>query len=159
TDDRPAKGAALARELGTRLIALRGRTHPEMLSVKEATARLRDIPGRPVVAADVADNPGGGFPGDNTDVLRKLLALGVQDVAFAILWAPMAVSIARAAGPGARLALRVGGKMGVLSGQPLDLDVTVTAVTGDLVQRYWGVESSLGPSAALRVGGIDIVIV
>jgi microcystin degradation protein MlrC len=159
TDDRPAEGAALARELGGRLIALRGRTHPEMLSVAEAVGRLRDIPGRPVVAADVADNPGGGFPGDNTDVLRDLLALGVQDAAFAILWDPMAVSIARAAGPGARLAMRVGGKMGVLSGQPLDLDVTVTAVTGDLVQRYWGVESSLGPSAALRVGGIDVVIV
>ncbi len=159
TDDRPAEGAELARELGSRWIALRGRTHPEMLSVTEAVARLRDIPGRPVVVADVADNPGGGFPGDNTEVLRGLLDLGVQDAAFAILWDPIAVSIARAAGPGARLTMRVGGKMGVLSGQPLDLDVTVTAVTDDLYQRHWGVGSSLGPAAALRAGGVDVVIV
>jgi microcystin degradation protein MlrC len=158
TDDRPVQGAALARELGLRWIALRGRTHPEFLSVEQAVARLADISGRPVVLTDVADNPGGGFPGDSTLVLQGLLDLGVGDAALAAIWDPIAVSIARAAGPGARLPMRVGGKMGVLSAKPLDLDVTVTAVTDDLYQRYAGVGASLGPAAALRVGDIDVVI-
>src|SRR5262249_56130001 len=39
TDDRPAEGAALARELGARLIALRGRTHPQMLRVRQPLTR------------------------------------------------------------------------------------------------------------------------
>jgi len=158
TDDRPAEGAALARDLGLRWIALRGRTHPKFLTVAEAVARLRELPDQPVVMADVADNPGGGFPGDSTLVLKGLLDLGVRDAAFATIWDPMAVSIARAAGPGARLTMRVGGKMGVLSADPLDLDVTVTAVTDDLYQRYAGVGASLGPAAALHVRGLDVVI-
>jgi microcystin degradation protein MlrC len=158
TDDRPAEGAALARELGRRWIGLRGKTHPEFASTAGAVQQLAGIPGRPVVAADVADNPGGGFPGDSTLVLRELLALGVQDAAFATIWDPIAVQVAHAAGPGMRLAMRIGGKMGVLSSDPLDVDVTVTAVTDDLYQRYAGVGSSLGPAAAVRAGGIDVVL-
>ena len=158
TDARPTEGARLAERLGLRWIALRGRTHPPMLTVAEAVARARQVPGRPVVAADVADNPGGGFPGDSTVVLRALVELGVTDCAFATIWDPVAVTFARAAGPGGRLRMRIGGKAGVLSGDPLDLDVTVAAVTDDLYQRYAGVGSSLGPAARVTAGGIDIVL-
>jgi microcystin degradation protein MlrC len=158
TDARPADGTRVARDLGLRWIALRGRTHPPMLTVAEAVERARCVAGRPVVAADVADNPGGGFPGDSTVVLRALVALGVSDCAFATLWDPIAVTFARAAGPGARLRMRIGGKAGILSGDPLDLDVTVAAVTDDLYQRYAGVGSSLGPAARVTVGGLDIIL-
>ncbi|HEV8310548.1 MAG TPA: M81 family metallopeptidase [Methylomirabilota bacterium] len=158
TDDRPDEGATLARELGLQWIALRGRTHPEMLTVARAVDRARRVAGRPVVMADVADNPGGGFAGDSTVVLRELRDLGVTDAAFATIWDPIAVSLARAAGPGARLTMRIGGKTGVLSGDPLDLEVTVTAVTDDLYQRYAGVGSSLGPAAALSTGGLEVIV-
>jgi len=158
TDARPAEGAALARDLGLRWIGLRGRTHPPMLTVAQAVERAASVPGRPVVAADVADNPGGGFPGDSTVVLRTLVSLGVRDAAFATIWDPMAVSFARAAGPGARLRLRIGGKAGILSGDPLDLDAAVAAVTDDLYQRYAGVGSSLGPAARVTVGGLDVIL-
>jgi microcystin degradation protein MlrC len=158
TDARPAEGARLAETLGLRWIALRGQTHPPMLTVAEAVERARRGPGRPVVAADVADNPGGGFPGDSTVVLRALVELGVTDCAFATIWDPIAVTFARAAGPGARLRMRIGGKAGVLSGNPLDVDVTVAAVTDDLYQRYAGVGSSLGPAARVTAGGLDIIL-
>lgn len=159
TDARPAEGARLAETLGLRWIALRGRTHPPMLTVAEAVERARRVSGRPVVAADVADNPGGGFPGDSTVVLRGLVELGVSDCAFATVWDPVAVTFARAAGPGTRLRMRIGGKAGLLSGDPLDLEVTVAAVTDDLYQRYAGVGSSLGPAARVTTaGGLDIVL-
>jgi microcystin degradation protein MlrC len=54
--------------------------------------------------------------------------------------------------------LRIGGKAGVLSGDPLDLDVTVAAVTDDLYQRYAGVGGSLGPAARVTAGGLDIIL-
>ena len=54
--------------------------------------------------------------------------------------------------------MRIGGKAGVLSGDPLDLDVTVAAVTDDLYQRYAGVGNSLGPSARVTAGGIGIIL-
>ena len=77
---------AVAESLGLRWIGLRGRTHPPMLTVAEAVERAARVPGRPVVAADVADNPGGGFPGDGTVVLAELVARGVTDCAFATIW-------------------------------------------------------------------------
>ena len=67
---------------------------------RRPSSRPAAWPGRPVVAADVADNPGGGFPGDSTVVLRALVELGVTDCAFATIWDPIAVTFARAAGPG-----------------------------------------------------------
>ena len=91
-------------------------------------------------------------------VLRALVELGVTDCAFATIWDPIAVTFARAAGPGARLRMRIGGKAGILSGDPLDVDVTVAAVTDDLYQRYAGVGNSLGPAARVTAGGIDIVL-
>ena len=129
-----------------------------MLTVAQAVEQAHRAPGRPVVAADVADNPGGGFPGDSTVVLRALVELGVTDCAFATIWDPIAVTFARAAGPGARLRMRIGGKAGILSGDPLDLDVTVAAVTDDLYQRYAGVGNSLGPAARVTAGGLDIIL-
>ena len=136
----------------------RGRTHPPMLTVAQAVEQARRVPGRPVVAADVADNPGGGFPGDSTVGRRALVELGVTDCAFATIWDPIAVTFARAAGPGARLRMRIGGKAGILSGDPLDLDVIVAEVTDDLYQRYAGVSNSLGPAARVTVGGLDIIL-
>jgi microcystin degradation protein MlrC len=129
-----------------------------MLTVAQAVEQAHRAPGRPVVAADVADNPGGGFPGDSTVVLRALVELGVTDCAFATIWDPIAVTFARAAGPGGRLRMRIGGKAGILSGDPLDLDVTVAAVTDDLYQRYAGVGSSLGPAARVTAGGLHIIL-
>ena len=158
TDARPAEGARLAERLGLRWIALRGRTHPPDADGGGGGRARPPAPGRPVVAADVADNPGGGFPGDSTVVLRALVELGVTDCAFATIWDPVAVTFARAAGPGGRLRMRIGGKAGVLSGDPLDLDVTVAAVTDDLYQRYAGVGNSLGPAARVTAGGIDIIL-
>jgi microcystin degradation protein MlrC len=54
-----------------------------------------------VVLADRADNAGGGAAGDSTFVLDELLRRGLQDVALALLWDPIAVDHCHAAGVGA----------------------------------------------------------
>ena len=46
-----------------------------MLTVAEAVARAHQAPGRPVVAADVTDDPAGGFRGTHV-VLRALVEPG-----------------------------------------------------------------------------------
>ena len=63
-----------------------------------------------MVCADVWDNPGGGVAGDGTIILRELLASGIRRVGVATIWDPVAVTFARAAGAGAEIALRIGGK-------------------------------------------------
>ena len=74
--------------------------------------------GKPVVIADVWDNPGGGVAGDGTLILRRMMERGFDNFAVATIWDPIAVSFCRAAGEGARLQLRFGGKCGPAGGAP-----------------------------------------
>ncbi|HEY8880647.1 MAG TPA: MlrC C-terminal domain-containing protein, partial [Roseateles sp.] len=61
---------------------------------------------------------------------------------------------------GARLPLRIGGKVGPMSGDPVDLEVEVLACREDARQRSLtpGGTDPLGPSVAVRANGIDIVL-
>lgn len=130
----------------------------EALDLAEAEMR-RNRPG-PVVLADTADNAGGGAAGDSTFVLRALLQRGLRDVALGMVWDPQTVAIATSAGVGARLPLRIGGKVGPMSGDPVDLEVEVLACRDDARQRSLtpGGTDPLGPAVAVRAQGIDIVL-
>jgi microcystin degradation protein MlrC len=158
TDDRAEEGAHLAADLGRALYALRGRTQQPVLGVDEAIERALSAPRGPVVLGDVSDNPGGGAPGDATFLLEALLAKGVSGAALACIWDPVAVSIAASAGEGARLDLRIGGKLGPMSGRPLDLRVEVRRVARDVKQSFRGAPISLGDVVAVRVEGIDVLL-
>jgi microcystin degradation protein MlrC len=107
-----------------------------------------------VVLADSADNPGGGAAGDSTFVLRRLVERGIAGAALGPLWDPQAVRIAFDAGVGARLPLRIGGKVGPLSGAPLDAECTVLALQPDMqMSALAGTTQPLGDCALVQVGG------
>jgi microcystin degradation protein MlrC len=116
----------------------------------------------PVIVADVADNAGGGAASDSTFALRELLSRDAENVAVATVWDPTVVHQAFAAGVGARLTVRLGGKLGPTSGDPLDVTVTVRGVVPDLVQRWpqstGYVEVPCGETVWLDVDGIDVVV-
>src|SRR6185312_10312741 len=101
--------------------------------------------------------------GDATFALRWLLEHGGGDAALAVLYDPEVVRMARIAGPGARLTVRLGGKLGPASGNPLDLTVTVGAVRDhySTLLPQDGAEPVpylLGDVVLLRFGTIDIVL-
>ena len=114
--------------------------------------------GAPVVIADTADNAGGGAPSDSTFVLQAALERGLQDVAIGPLWDPIAAGAAMDAGEGATLDLRIGGKMGPTSGQPLDLRVKVGRVCRNAMQSYGPSHEPLGDCVAVSVNGVAIVL-
>jgi microcystin degradation protein MlrC len=135
---------------------------PGMDEALEQALAKRSAPG-PVVIAEMSDNPGGGAPSDATFVLRELLRRNVRNAGIALVWDPIAVDLACAAGVGARLTLRLGGKMGPMSGDPLDLTVTVRGVEHDLVQLWpqtsgGAAEIPCGDVACLECNGIDIIV-
>ena len=109
---------------------------------------------KPFVLADMADNTGLGAAGDSTFVIARLLARGIGGVAVAPLWDPVAVTIAFDAGLGATLNMRIGGKLGESSGDPLDLQVTVMGLARDARQPFGGGSAKLGDVAWLRVGDV-----
>ncbi len=163
-DGDPALAARTAEALGRRLYALRREVTAVLPGLAEALDQALALPqGQgPVVVADSADNAGGGAPGDSTFALSELLARGVRDAALGMIYDPGAVQIAMAAGPGARLAIRLGGKLGPTSGPPLDLDVTVRGVIPAMIQHWPQREGALripcGDCAWLECAGIEIIV-
>jgi microcystin degradation protein MlrC len=161
TDDRAAAGAALARRLGEELYGLRGTTAPPYLAPDEAIDRaLASNQAKPVILADPSDNPGGGAPGDATQLLRRLIDRGVEGAALGPLWDPIAVRFCHAAGEGARLQLRFGGKTAPSSGQPIDALVEVVKLVRDASQGFAGSRVGLGDAALVRLPpGISVVLI
>jgi microcystin degradation protein MlrC len=130
------------------------------VDLETAFEAARACPGT-VVMADREDNAGGGAGGDSTVVLAELLRRGAQDATLGVIWDPVAVDFCALAGEGARLRLRLGGKVGPMSGDPLDVEAEVLAVRDDVRQAAFGrgeANMPLGRSAAIRVGGVDVVV-
>ena len=156
----------LATALGEAVWTLRERLSPPFMTIDEAIDRVlaRAPNGRPFVLADTADNPGIGAAGDSTFLLRRLLERGVGGFALSPLWDPNATGLAFDAGVGARLVMRIGGKLGPASGAPLDVTVQVMALNPAAQQPFGGTLAPLGRMAWLRFGGpgdetaLDVVV-
>jgi len=159
TDGDKARADALATEIGREFIAMRGKTAPPYHGVDAGISAGLAAEGRPVVLAEPADNAGGGAPSDNTTILRRLIERDVRDAALAPIWDPIAVRLCFSAGVGATFPLRLGGKIGPTSGLPIDAEVTVTALKLDCWQSFGPTRVPLGDCAAVRIGGVDIVLI
>jgi microcystin degradation protein MlrC len=159
-DGDATKAQALARQLADELIAMRDELAAPMPGIDEALDQALAVRGGPAALADGADNPGGGAPGDSTFILRRIVERGITGVAIGPMWDPIAVRIAFDAGVGARLNLRIGGKIGPLSGDPLDLPCTVKALQRDLqMTGLGGSMQPLGDSALVECSGVQILLI
>lgn len=159
-DGDPVAAEAAATALAEDFLALALTRAPLATPIDAALDAAAGRPGLTVIA-DRHDNPGGGMPGDETSLLAEVLRRGLPDAAIGVIWDPVAVDFAFATGVGGRLALRLGGKCGPMSGEPLDLDVEVLALRSDACQAAFGIGPPLQPlgrTAVLRCGGVDIVI-
>ena len=151
--------SALAADLGARLWAMREETRPTSIGIDDAIDRALAVDGGPVVLADVSDNAGGGAPSDSTFILERLLARGVGDAASGLYWDPVAVRFCMEAGEGASLRLRIGGKCGPDSGDPVDLAVRVERIVTGAAQTFGGVRNRIGDAVWVRAqGGLDLVL-
>ncbi len=158
-DGNALQARALARRLADEIIGLREQLAVHYLPIDEALDAALAFGAGPVVLADRADNPGSGAPGDATFILRRMFERGIRPAAVGPVWDPMAVRTAFEAGEGARLMLRVGGKTGPASGDPLDLDCTVKALrTEHHMAGLGGSAVSVGDAAWIESAGIDIVL-
>jgi len=154
-----AQAQALAQTLAHEIIGLRDELAVRYLPIDEALDSALAFDGAPVVLADRADNPGSGAPGDSTFILRRMLERGITGAAIGPMWDPVAVRTAFEAGEGAHLSLRVGGKIGPASGDPLDLDCTVRVLRHEhRMAGLNGAPVAVGDAAWITCAGIDIVL-
>ena len=89
-------------------------------------------------------------------ILRRLIERGVRRVGVATIWDPMAVTFCHAAGEGARLRLRFGGKAGAEAGEPIDADVEVLKAVDEAWQSFGPSRVTLGRAALVRIAGTEI---
>src|SRR6185437_5847997 len=93
--------------------------------LEQAVARAKALIEGPVLLLDHADNVGSGGTEDVMTVLREVIRQDLEDVAVAAVWDPEAVRRMAAAGVGATVTLKLGGKTDMPSierrGEPLEI--------------------------------------
>jgi microcystin degradation protein MlrC len=163
--------AGAARAAAERLMAMAWEQREAFLyrpePLAEAVARAKAMREGPVLLLDHADNVGSGGTEDVMTVLREVMAQGLEDVAVAAVWDPGAVKRMAEAGIGATVSLRLGGNTDMPSigrrGEPLEVTGRVRTLSdGEWIVRgpmYTGVKVTMGPTAVLDTGTVQIVIV
>lgn len=151
-----ALARATARELADEFYGLRESLRVRHASVEEALNRAAAVRGLAVLA-DAADNAGGGAPSDNTTLLRAMIRRRFAPSAVGAIHDPQAVETCFEAGVGSAFTLRIGGKLGPASGDPLDAPIVVRALVDDLRPKDLG-SQPMGRSARVEIDGIQIVL-
>ena len=130
-------------------------------AVQTALLLARDST-RPIIIADVQDNPGAGGSSDTTGVLRALIDHQVTDTAIGLIVDPAAALAAHHTGEGKIVRLALGGHSGIANDAPLEAEYFVEKVSDGCFDThgafYRGFHMDLGPSACLRLNGVRIVV-
>lgn len=147
----------VSREIADRIRDLSRIYRPALVSLEEGVAAAMASE-KLTVLADISDNAGGGAASDSTFMLEALMKAGAQGVLFGFMWDPVAVRLCEEAGEGAVMPLRIGGKIGPMSGTPLDLEVRVLRIVKDASVGYGDGRQAMGTAVLIDAGGTHIVI-
>jgi microcystin degradation protein MlrC len=163
TDNDPHLAAELASEFADAAWARRDRFTAELPDAEaavRAALAARSEKG-PVVLADLADNVGGGTPGDGTTLLGELLGQGPEG-ALVLLCDPEAVEVCAAVGVRSSIRLRVGGKVDRLHGVPVEVTGRVRTLADGIFRNRGpmrdGLVDDMGRTAVLEVSGLTLVL-
>jgi microcystin degradation protein MlrC len=151
--DREAAEAAadrIAAVIKHREAAFAGKLYTPEEAVAEAL-RLSQNATKPVILADVQDNPGAGGTSDTVGILRALIAQRAKGAVIGMMVDPEAAAAAEAAGEGALLPCGVGAKIGYAGETPVEAKWRIARLgngrftgTGPM---YGGAKFNIGPMA------------
>ena len=163
TDDDPHKAESLAREIAEMYWSRRFDLEPKLLSPSEAIAQGLRIEGGPVLLVETADCCGGGASGDSVATLKALLESNITQPSLVPVVDPEAAAACHRAGVGHEIAVELGHKIDPKWGRPIFVRGTITTLSdGRFIYGNGGVwenqETSMGPSAVLKVDNIQILI-
>ncbi len=163
--DTEAAAAEAADKIAAQVLASESKFREKLWHAREAVAYAianSAASGGPIILADTQDNPGAGGNGDTVGVLAELLAQNAQRAALGVLFDPEAANQAAQAGEGSKVRLKLGAKTGGADEQPIDAEFEVVKITdGEFLATgpfYGGSHMSLGPTARLRNGGVEVVV-
>ncbi len=161
TENDRALAQQIGSKMGTAMWECRNDFLKTLVSVKCAVQRAQNAEEGPIILADIADNPGGGAPGDGTEILQQLLKHGVKNVGFAIIKDPEAVKHAIKVGLGEQFSMNIGGKTDQHHGQPIQVTGRVKTLTdGIFINKSVraGMRVNVGKTAVIDASGIEIIL-
>jgi len=161
TDGDKKLAQSLCDQLGEKMYGMRQQFLKPITPIKDAVKRAVEAPEGPIVLADVADNPGGGAPGDGTEILRELMRVKARNVGIAIIKDPEAVAEAIKVGVKGTLRMPIGAKTDTYHGKPVKVEGTVRTITdGRFIHKAMavGVPADVGRTAVIDVDGIEIIL-
>ena len=163
TDAEAANG--LTREIAEAAWARRDRFRPQLTLLDDAVKLALDTADRSAPAlifADVADNPGGGGRGNTMWILQAFLDARVQDALVGVIHDPALAAEAHHLGEGTTFTARFNRGGGDEFSKPFSTPATVRRLLNGTVRGRRGIYADntldLGPSAALDLGGITVVV-
>lgn len=161
-----ALAQGLADELAAAGWARRDRFKAHLTSLEEATklALATADRARPALAfADVADNPGGGGRGSTMFILEAFLKAGVRDALVGIIHDPTLAAEAHRLGEGASFTAQFNRAPDSDFSKPFSASAEVLRLHDGEIHCRRGIFAgglvTLGPSAALDLGGIIVVVI
>ncbi len=133
-----------------------------LLSPSEAvTQALANTAEKPVVIADVQDNPGAGATSDTTGLLKALVESKATGAVLALLNDPPTAATAHTLGAGAVLSVELGGKSGLPDMGPYPVQCEVVALSKGEFEfsgaMYAGATAQIGPTALLKILATDAI--
>ena len=153
---------AAAQEILAQFLALEAHVDRSLLSLNEAVQMSHQQNDKPLVLADVQDNPGAGGSSDTTGLLRALMIGKSKGILSGLFHDPELAAKAHAAGKHARFHADLGGKSGLPGQTPVQCFFEVLSLSDGECrysgEMYRGGVATLGKSAALRLVGIDAEI-
>ncbi|HEX3993026.1 MAG TPA: M81 family metallopeptidase, partial [Acetobacteraceae bacterium] len=161
-----AAADGLAREIAEAGWARREQFQPRLTSLEDATAQAKateDKACHALIFADVADNPGGGGRGNTMGILDSFLTAGVQNGLVGVIHDPALAAEAHVRGFGTRFLAQFNREGGDAFSKPFAAEATVVGLRDQAVRGRRGIYANntldLGLAAALRIGGLTIVVI
>src|ERR1700724_1255740 len=164
--DRDAAEAAadrIAAAIREREAGFAGKLYAPDEAVVEAM-RLAERASRPVLLADIQDNPGAGGTSDTVGLLRALIAHRAQGAVIGMIVDPEAAEAATAAGGGAMLDRGIGAAVGFADERPVEAAWRVVRLASGIFTgsgpMYGGAKFRIGPMALLtdEESGVSAVL-
>ncbi len=158
-----ARARMLAKEIAELGWGNRARFRKKLTPLPDAIAMARDGNRKPVIFSDSGDNPGGGGTGRTTELLSALVWSGAEDVLIGSFFDPPLAALAHKAGKGARIKAEFNAHAGLPCDAPFEAEADVVGLhDGTFVGGpgyAQGRTLRLGPSAALRIGGVTAIVI
>jgi microcystin degradation protein MlrC len=158
-----ARARMLAREIAERGWRDLPRWKKTLTPLPKAIEMALERNRRPVIFSDSGDNPGGGGTGRTTELLIALVKSGARDVLIGSYFDPPLATAAHKAGVGARIKAQFNTLPGLPCDLPFEAEAEVVGLHhGTFIGRLGyaqGRTLKLGPSAALRIGGVTAIVI